>query len=130
LDVPRHMSVAGMRALVDSYAPFGPLVFMAIVVAGLFTRVPMIGTALIAVGGVLFGGLSAFAYGWLGSLVGTTAIFLLVRYVARDYVQRALHGRSELSKRSMTGSPATASGPSWRCDSSSVSHRCSIGGLA
>src|SRR5881296_2887694 len=65
LDLPRHMSVAGMRALVDSHAPYGPLVFMAIVVAGLFTRVPMMGTVLIAVGGVLFGRLRAFAYGWL-----------------------------------------------------------------
>ena len=42
-DLRRFMSVAGMRALVDAHAPYGPLVFMAIVVAGLFTRVPMMG---------------------------------------------------------------------------------------
>jgi uncharacterized membrane protein YdjX (TVP38/TMEM64 family) len=89
------MSVAGMRALVDAHAPYGPLVFMAIVVAGLFTRVPMMGTVLVAVGAVLFGRLPAFAYGWLAALVGTTAIFLLVRSVARDYVQRTLDARSE-----------------------------------
>jgi hypothetical protein len=54
-DLPRYMGVAGMRALVDAHAPYGPLVFMAIVVAGLFTRVPMMGTVLVAVGAVLFG---------------------------------------------------------------------------
>src|SRR6266536_2688153 len=77
LDLARYMSVAGMRALVDAHARYGPLVFMAIVVAGLFTRVPMMGTVLVAVGAVLFGRLPAFAYGWLAALVGTTAIFLL-----------------------------------------------------
>jgi len=94
-DLPRYMSVAGMRALVDAQAPYGPLVFMAIVVAGLFTRVPMMGTVLVAVGAVLFGRLPALLYGWLAALVGTTAIFLLVRSVARDYVQRTLDARSE-----------------------------------
>jgi protein-S-isoprenylcysteine O-methyltransferase Ste14 len=89
----RYMSVAGMRELVDAHAPYGPLLFMAIVVAGLFTRVPMMGTMLVAVGAVLFGGLAAFAYGWLAALVGTTAIFVLVRSVARDYAKRMLDAR-------------------------------------
>src|SRR5215471_12483293 len=47
-DLVRYMSVAGMRELVDAHAPYGPLLFMAIVVAGLFTRVPMMGTVLVA----------------------------------------------------------------------------------
>jgi phospholipase D1/2 len=87
------MSVEGMRALVDSHAPYGPLIFMAMLVAGVFTHVPMMEILLIAVGGVLFGGFRAFVYGWAGSLVGATSTFLLVRYVGRDYVQRALSGR-------------------------------------
>jgi uncharacterized membrane protein YdjX (TVP38/TMEM64 family) len=53
------------------------------------------GTVLIAVGAVVFGRLPALAYGWLAGLVGTTAIFLLVRSVARDYVQRTLDARTE-----------------------------------
>src|SRR4051812_34520669 len=76
-DLPRYMSVAGMRALVDRHEPYGPLLFMAIVVVGLFTRVPMMGTVLVAVGAVLFGRLPALVYGWLAALVGTTAIFVL-----------------------------------------------------
>jgi protein-S-isoprenylcysteine O-methyltransferase Ste14 len=94
-DLPRYMSVGGMRALVEAHARYGALVFMAVVVAGLFTRVPMMGTVLVAVGALLFGRLAAFAYGWLAALVGTTAIFLLVRSVARDYVRRALDASSD-----------------------------------
>ncbi len=89
-DLVRYMSVAGMRELVDTHAPYGPLLFMAIVVTGLFTRMPMMGTVLVAVGAVLFGGLAAFAYGWLAALVGTIAIFVLTRSVARDYAKRTL----------------------------------------
>ena len=51
-DLVRYMGVAGMRELVDAHAPYGPLLFMTIVVAGLFTRVPMMGTVLVAVGAV------------------------------------------------------------------------------
>ncbi len=93
-DVVRYFSVAGMRELVDAHAPYGPMLFMAIVIAGLFTRVPMMGTVLVAVGAVLFGGLAAFAYGWLAVVIGTTAIFVLVRSVARDYAKRTLDARS------------------------------------
>ena len=92
-DLVRYMSVAGMHELVDTHTPYGPLLFMAIVVAGLFTRVPMMGTVLVAVGAVLFGGLAAFAYGWLAALAGATAIFVLVRSVARDYAKRLLEIR-------------------------------------
>jgi uncharacterized membrane protein YdjX (TVP38/TMEM64 family) len=88
--VSGHISIEGMRALVDSDARYGPLAFMALVVAGLFTRVPMAGTLLIAMGAVLFGPFRAFAYGWVAALVGTTGTFLFVRYVARDYVHHVL----------------------------------------
>jgi uncharacterized membrane protein YdjX (TVP38/TMEM64 family) len=94
-ELPRYLNVAWMRALVDAHAPYGPLLFMAIVVAGLFTRVPMMGTLLVAVGAVIFGELAAFAYGWLAALVGTTAIFVLVRSAARDFAKRTLDARSE-----------------------------------
>jgi len=98
-----HMSIEGMRVLADSHPQYGPLVFMAIVVAGLFTRVPMAGTVLIAIGAVLFGPFRAFACGWVAALVGTTGTFLLVRYVARDYVQPVLDRFSPRLRPSMTG---------------------------
>ncbi len=84
-----------MRALVNPHTPYAPLVFMATVVAGIFSRVPMFGTLLTAGGAVLFGAPRAVAYGWGAALVGPTGgTFLVARYVARDYLQRVLYGFS------------------------------------
>jgi uncharacterized membrane protein YdjX (TVP38/TMEM64 family) len=85
-----HMSVAGMRALVESHPRYGRLLFMAMIVAGIFTHVPMAGTVVIALGAVVFGPFDAFVYGWAAALAGTTSTFLLVRYIARDYLQHML----------------------------------------
>jgi uncharacterized membrane protein YdjX (TVP38/TMEM64 family) len=85
-----RMTIAGMRALVDAHAPYGPLAFMAVCIAGIFLHLPAI--VFIAMGGVVFGGVRAFAYGWIASLVGATATFVLVRYVARARFQRMLDG--------------------------------------
>ena len=92
LDPARLTSVDMTRALVESHPPYGPLIFMALVIGGIMTQLPMLGFMLIAIGGVLFRGLPAFAYGWLASLVGTSATFLLVRSV-RGPVHRLLYER-------------------------------------
>jgi protein-S-isoprenylcysteine O-methyltransferase Ste14/uncharacterized membrane protein YdjX (TVP38/TMEM64 family) len=94
-DLPRYLNVTGMRELADAHAPYGPLLFIIIFVAGLFTRIPMMGTVLVALGTVVFGGPASFAYGWLATFVGTTAIFVLVRSVARDFAIRTLQSRSQ-----------------------------------
>jgi uncharacterized membrane protein YdjX (TVP38/TMEM64 family) len=91
LDLGRYMTREGMQALVDSAGPYGPLVFMAVCIAGIFMHLPEI--VLIAIGGMVFGGLEAFAYGWVACLIGTTCTFFIVRYFARDHFQRALAGR-------------------------------------
>jgi uncharacterized membrane protein YdjX (TVP38/TMEM64 family) len=87
LGFSRHVTVADLRALVDSAAPFGPLAFMAVCIGGILLHLPEI--AFIAVGGVLFGRFEAFAYGWLACVVGTMVTFGVVRAVARDGVTRA-----------------------------------------
>lgn len=89
--VSGYMTIEGMRALVESHPGYGPLLFMAMIVAGIFTHVPMAGTVIIAVGAVIFGPFDAFVYGWAGALAGTTSTFLLVRYIARDYLQHMLY---------------------------------------
>lgn len=91
LDVWEHLSVDSMRRLVDAWGPLGPLVFMAIVIAGFFIPGPEI--LLVAVGGALFGPGRGFAYAWIASVVGTSATFLLVRYTAQGWAQRALAER-------------------------------------
>jgi uncharacterized membrane protein YdjX (TVP38/TMEM64 family) len=90
-DFGSHLTLAGMRALIDAYGPYGPLVFVGLCVAGILLNVPE--ALIIALGGLLFEWTRAFAYGWIGSLLGTTATFLLVRYIARDAFQRSLISR-------------------------------------
>ena len=91
LGFSERMTIDGMRALVDAHEPYGPLVFIAVCVAGIFLHMPEI--VLIAIGGVLFGSVRAFAYGWIASLIGATATFLLVRYVLQEHFQKVLQGR-------------------------------------
>ena len=91
VDISRHASVAGMQALVDSAGAYGPLAFMAVCVGGIFLHLPLI--VLVAIGGIVFGPPRAFVYVWCAAMVGTTATFVLVRYLARDLVQRSLDRR-------------------------------------
>lgn len=90
-DFTSHLTIQGMRALVEAHGAYGPLVFIGVCIAGIFLHLPEI--ALIAIGGMLFERTHAFAYGWIASVLGTTATFLLVRYFARDAVQRTLVSR-------------------------------------
>jgi phospholipase D1/2 len=91
LDLWEHLSVESMRTVIEAWGALGPLVFIAIFVAGFFVPGPEI--LMVAVGGVLFGPLRAFAYAWIAAVVGTGVTFLLVRYTAQDWVQRALRER-------------------------------------
>jgi phospholipase D1/2 len=90
---PAWLSVEGMRRAVEAAGPLGPLVFIAVFVAGFFIPGPEILFA--ALGGVLFGTVAGFAYAYVACLVGTTATFLIVRYTAQEWAQRALRDRFE-----------------------------------
>src|SRR5262245_19125997 len=85
------LTLDGIRALIDAWGPLGPLVFMAIMVTGFFIPAPQM--VLVATGGVLFGPVWGFVYAWTAAMVGTTAVFLLVRYTAQAWAQRALRHR-------------------------------------
>jgi uncharacterized membrane protein YdjX (TVP38/TMEM64 family) len=90
-DVGRHVSRDGMQALLASAGPYGPLLFMAVCVAGVFMHFPEV--VLVALGGIALGAPKAFVYGWMACLIGATATFLVVRYLGRDWVQRGLATR-------------------------------------
>ncbi len=90
-DLTGLFSLDGMTALVNSLGPFGPLAFIGLCIAGVFLHLPEF--VVIAVGGVLFGGVKGFVYGWLGALAGSTSTFLCVRYFMRDTVQKSLEGK-------------------------------------
>jgi len=91
LDLWSRVTVESMRALVDAWEPLGPLVFIAVFIAGFFIPGPEI--VLVALGGVLFGATWGFVYSWIAALLGTTLAFVLVRYTAQAWVQRALRDR-------------------------------------
>jgi phospholipase D1/2 len=91
LNVWEHLDVESMRRLVDAWDPLGPLVFMSVMITGFFIPGPEI--LLVAVGGALFGPVWGFAYSWIAAVLGTTATFLLVRYTAQAWAQRALAER-------------------------------------
>jgi uncharacterized membrane protein YdjX (TVP38/TMEM64 family) len=88
LDLGRALSIENMRTLLDSYAPYGPLVFMGIIVGGFYLRLPQF--MIITVGGMLFEPTHAFVYCWIATVVGTASTFLLVRWFAREAFQRLL----------------------------------------
>jgi uncharacterized membrane protein YdjX (TVP38/TMEM64 family) len=47
----------------------------------------------VAFGGVLFGPVWGFVYSWIACIIGTALPFILVRYGAQEWAQRALHDR-------------------------------------
>jgi uncharacterized membrane protein YdjX (TVP38/TMEM64 family) len=85
------VTLDSVRTLVDAWGPLGPLVFMAIMVAGFFVPGPEL--VLVGAGGLLFGPVWGVVYAWIAAMIGTTAAFLLVRYTAQAWAQRALQQR-------------------------------------
>lgn len=81
------LSVDGLRARIEAYGSFGPLVFMGLIVAGFFFPGPEL--LLVGLGGAIFGTAEGFVYGWIAAVVGTAVPFLLVRQAVGGYVQRA-----------------------------------------
>ena len=90
-DFSQYMNIDALRMLIDSYSPYGPLVFIGLCIAGVFLHLPEI--ILIALGGLLFGTVRGFIYGWIGVIAGSTGTFLCVRYLMRDAFQKSLEGR-------------------------------------
>jgi uncharacterized membrane protein YdjX (TVP38/TMEM64 family) len=91
------MTLEGMRAMVSSWGDLGPVVYVGLCIAGILLYLPE--SLLLAFGGALFGGWPAFLYGWLGAVLGATMTFLIVRYLAHDYVQRTVASRSARFRR-------------------------------
>lgn len=92
-DLAAYFDTKAIRELIQSSGPYGPLIFIGLCIGGVFLHMPEI--VIVALGGVLFGTLQGFLYGWIGAMLGATGTFLLVRYAAQDAVQRSLGERFE-----------------------------------
>ena len=86
-----HLTIERMRVLIEDAGPLGPLVFIGIFISGFFLPGPEMLS--VAFGGVLFGTVWGFVYSWIACIIGTALPFLLVRYGAQEWAQRALHDR-------------------------------------
>jgi uncharacterized membrane protein YdjX (TVP38/TMEM64 family) len=76
---------------VESMGPYGPLAFVGLCVVGVLLHLPEI--VLIAIGGVVFGGVKGFVLGWIGSVAGSTSSFLLARYFLQDAFREVITSR-------------------------------------
>lgn len=90
-DLMGLFSLDRMTGFVNSLGAFGPVAFIGLCIAGVFLHVPEF--LVIALGGVIFGGVQGFFYGWIGALAGSTSTFLCMRYFMRETVQTSLNGK-------------------------------------
>ena len=87
-----YVSLEKVRPMVESMGPYGPLAFVGLCIAGVLLHMPEI--VLIAIGGLVFGGLKGFVLGWAGSVAGSTASFLVARYFLRDAFRHTITSKS------------------------------------
>jgi uncharacterized membrane protein YdjX (TVP38/TMEM64 family) len=80
--------VPEFRAWIDGLGAVGPLVFIAAYALGVVAFVP--GAALTLVGGAVFGVVKGSLFVFCAAVAGSTAAFLIARYVARDAVERRI----------------------------------------
>jgi uncharacterized membrane protein YdjX (TVP38/TMEM64 family) len=92
LGLSAYVSLEEIRPMVESMGPYGPLAFVGLCVAGVLLHLPEI--VLIAIGGVVFGGVKGFVLGWVGSVAGSTSSFLVARYFLRYAFREAITSRS------------------------------------
>jgi uncharacterized membrane protein YdjX (TVP38/TMEM64 family) len=85
----RHASwIVSLVAAVHRLGPFGPLLFIVIYSAAVVVLIPA--SWMTMAGGAVFGILPAVAYALIAATIGSTAAFLIARYVARGFVARHL----------------------------------------
>lgn len=86
--VSRYLEPDAMRAWIEGYGAFAPLVFMLIYTVAPVLLLP--GLPLTIAGGILFGPFWGVVYTIAGSTLGACVAFLAARYIARDWVERKL----------------------------------------
>jgi len=80
-----RMRAENLRSEIEAWGALGPLAFMGLMICGFFVPAPLI--VLVGIGGAVFGAASAFVYGWIAAIVGTTLSFLLARGVFYRYTR-------------------------------------------
>lgn len=87
--VPELTDPAWIRARIEGYGPFAPVVFV-LVQAAQVVLAPIPGQLLTFVGGYLFNTVYGAIYSLLGAALGSSIVFLFARRYGRAYVERVL----------------------------------------
>ena len=91
------LSAEGLRAAVGADEWYGPVGYVAVIVAGMFLPIPK--AVLLGLGGVLFGPVFGFAYAWIGQVLAMTVMFLVARTSLRPLARRLVHEHSGFVRR-------------------------------
>lgn len=89
--VRQYISPDYLQGLVNSFGPWGPLVFVLLYAAGICLFLPA--TLFTGIGALLFGTLHGFLYNELGALLGASLAFFIGRYLGRDFAAGLIGGR-------------------------------------
>jgi len=88
----RHASsIVSLVGVVHRLGPWGPLLFIVIYSVAVIVLIPA--SWMTMAGGAVFGILPAAVYALVAATIGSTAAFLIGRYVARGFVARHLDAR-------------------------------------
>jgi len=77
------ISPANLQRLVNSFGPWGPVVFVLLYAGGICLFLPA--TLFTGIGAVLFGTFHGFLYNELGAMLGASLSFFIGRYLGRDF---------------------------------------------
>ncbi len=93
-----RFDAAALEAWVGSAGAAGPLLFMVLYAAATVLFLP--GSVVTLAGGALFGPVAGTFYNLTGATIGAALAFLVARYLAADWVEKRVGGRT---KRLMSG---------------------------
>lgn len=93
-EVSAALSKERLRALVEGFGPWGPLIHILVYAAGTTAFLP--GTLLTGVGAVAFGKFAGTLYNLVGATLGAGLAFLVGRYLGRDLAARLIRGRLQV----------------------------------
>jgi len=97
VDASRWLTADGLRTAVGANEWYGPLCYVATIVAGVFLPIPKI--VLLGLGGMLFGSWYGFIWAWLGQILGMSVLFIVVRSGFQALARGLVHQHVEAARR-------------------------------
>jgi uncharacterized membrane protein YdjX (TVP38/TMEM64 family) len=97
VDPTTWLTADGLRAVVRADEWYGPIVYVGVLVAAMFSPLPK--AVILALAGVLFGPAYGFLWAWIGQILAMTAMFLVARTSLRPLARRLVLEHSGFVRR-------------------------------